>query len=428
VKQKNLFLLVVAVGCGLLAAFLTTQMSARPAAVEQTILLVAAKELPVGTKLDKDKLAELIKKKKVNKADVPLNALTSEDELVGKTVTQSLRPDDFFSVSSVGQVKELVPPDGKHLYTIKLPYEAVGPWVQAGRHIDVVCTHKPPGTTVVRHIKLLPEILVMAVDMDEKPNPATPGKPMINTVTLAANLEESHWLQLAQDAGAHLRLLVRGPDSEKFTKLPDDELYAIFNKKTISKDDYRTQDSGERNSEEPKPEPSTTVVRFPVTVKEAKAGMVIDDEFLNKVMQVQPFAGPIPPDAIVDLKQYKGRVLIQDVMVGRYLTENAIGEKPKLATEVKPPEKVDPKVPPKVEPKPTGPLKPFVKKPVETWDSTIVTGSGTKKVRFVRYEKDGEWVFLGEVDKDGKVTPTTQPNNVQPPPQNSGDDTGGKVS
>ena len=60
-KQKNLFLLVVAVGCGLLAAFLTTQMSARPAAVEQTILLVAAKELPVGTKLDKDKMAELIR-------------------------------------------------------------------------------------------------------------------------------------------------------------------------------------------------------------------------------------------------------------------------------------------------------------------------------------------------------------------------------
>lgn len=424
-KQKNLFLLVVAVGCGLLAAFLTTQMSARPAAVEQAVLLVAAKELPVGTKIEKDKLAELIKKKKVNKADVPMNALTSEDELVGKTVTQSLRTDDFFSVSSVGPVKELVPPEGKHLYTIKLPYEAVGPWVQAGRHVDVVCTHRPPSSQEVRHIKLLPEILVMAVDMDEKPNPATPAKPMINTVTLAANLEESHWLQLAQDAGAHLRLLVRSEQSEKFTKLPDDELYKIFNKKTISKEDFRSQD-GDRNSEEPKPEPSTFSVRFPVAVREVKAGTLIDDDFINKAMQTRPFAPPIPSDAVVDLSQYKGRVVIQDIPIGNYLPERAIGEKPKVA-EVKPPEKVEPKTPEKVEPKPTGPLKPFVKKPIETWDTSIVTGSGTKKVRFVRYEKDGEWVFLGEVDKDGKVTPTAQPNNVQPPSQGGGD-TGGKIS
>lgn len=422
-KQKNLFLLVVAVGCGLLAAFLTTQMSARPAAVEQAILIVAAKELPVGTKLEKDKLAELIKKKKVNKADVPMNALTSEDELIGKTVTTGLRADDFFSVSSVGTAKELVPPEGKHLYTIKLPYEAVGPWVQAGRHVDVVCTHKPPGTQVVRHIKLLPEILVMAVDMDEKPNPATPGKSTINTVTLAAGLEESHWLHLAQDAGAHLRLLVRGEGSEKFKKLPDEELYEIFNKKNITPKDYPDQGSGDSRGGEPKGEPFVAQVRFPVTVKEIKAGTVIDDDFITKAMQTRPFAPPIPPDAVLDLNQYKGRVLIQDLPVGSYLPERAIGEKPKVA-EVKP-EKVEPKVEP---PKAKGPVTQYQKKPVETWDSTIVTGTGTKKVRFVRYEKDGEWVFLGEVDKDGKVTPTTQPNNVQPPSQNSGGDAGGKIS
>ena len=53
--------------------------------------------------------------------------------------------------------------------------------------------------------------------------------------------------------------------------------------------------------------------------------------------------------------------------------------------------------------------------------------SGTKKYRFVMYEKDGEWVFLGEVNKDGTVTSTTQPN-VQPPSPNSGGETGGTIS
>ena len=230
-KQKNLILLVVAVGCGLLAAFLTTQMSAKAPTAEQSEMLVAAKELPVGTKIEKDKIAELIKKKKVNKSEIPLNAVVSEDELIGKTLTQGLRADDYFSISNMVIQRIVEPPAGKHLYTIKLPYEAVGPWVQAGREIDVVCTHKPPGTTVVRHIKLLPSVLVMAVDTEDKPNQTGTGRQVLNTVTLAVSLEESHWLQLAQDAGASLRMLVRGEKSETFAKMPDDDLYALFNNK-----------------------------------------------------------------------------------------------------------------------------------------------------------------------------------------------------
>src|SRR5206468_11176458 len=53
-KQKNLILMVVAVGCGLVAAFLTSQMSARSSAVEQVEVIVAAKDLPVGTMLGKE--------------------------------------------------------------------------------------------------------------------------------------------------------------------------------------------------------------------------------------------------------------------------------------------------------------------------------------------------------------------------------------
>ncbi len=47
-KQKNLILMVVAVGCGLVAAFLTTQINAKPK-VEKIAVWVAAKDLPVGT-------------------------------------------------------------------------------------------------------------------------------------------------------------------------------------------------------------------------------------------------------------------------------------------------------------------------------------------------------------------------------------------
>ena len=59
-KQKNIVLMVVAVGCGLVAAFLTSQMSAKPA-VEKVDVIVAAKDLPVGSQLTREDLKTAIK-------------------------------------------------------------------------------------------------------------------------------------------------------------------------------------------------------------------------------------------------------------------------------------------------------------------------------------------------------------------------------
>ncbi|MFO0937305.1 MAG: hypothetical protein U0798_12415 [Gemmataceae bacterium] len=405
-KQKNLVLLVVAVGCGLLAAFLTTQMTGKTATVEQAEILVAAKELPVGTKFEKDKFAELVKKKKVSRADVPANAAISEDELLGKSLTRGLRPDDFLAVTDVAVQKLMVPPAGKHLYTIKLPYENVGPWVMPGREVDVVCTHRAPGTSVVRHIKLLPELLVMAVDTEDKISPTTGGRTIVNTVTLAGNLDESRWLQLAQDAGAQLRFLVRSENSEKFTKLPDEELEALFNNDLAKLSEAKEKPQPKPTDE---PAPSVITVKYPVVMKDVKAGQVIDDEFITKCMQTQPFVGPAPADVIMDLTPHKGKVLIQDVASGRYLTENVLGAKP----EVKPVE--TPKV--------------AEKKPVEVWDQRFITGSGTKTYRFERFDKKGEWQFKGEVQEDGSVTPVPMPG-LQPKPDAKGGtgESDGKVS
>ena len=65
-KQKNLILMVVAVGCGLVAAFLTSQMSAKPAA-DTTDVVVAAIDIPVGVVIGKDDLGKYLKTKKVAK-------------------------------------------------------------------------------------------------------------------------------------------------------------------------------------------------------------------------------------------------------------------------------------------------------------------------------------------------------------------------
>lgn len=140
-KQKNVILMVVAVACGLAAAVLTTQMTGKPAAPDQVEILAAAKELAVSTKLDKAKVADLVKRKKVNKADVPPNAIDGEEQLIGKYVQRPLRVDDPIYLTDIAdKAPGLSPPAGKHLCTLKLPYEHVGPFIEPGAKVDMFVT------------------------------------------------------------------------------------------------------------------------------------------------------------------------------------------------------------------------------------------------------------------------------------------------
>jgi Flp pilus assembly protein CpaB len=238
VTLKNLFLLSAVIGCGIFTTIQKTAKSGQLARAEQVqqVIFVPAKDLFVGTKLEKEKLAEFIKKKWVSKTEVPPNAILNEYQLIGAQVTRNLKADDCFLTSYVTHKLGLLPPPGKHLYTLKLPYECVGPWVQPGREVDVVCTHRPPRSSVVRHVKFLHKIPVQAVDY----GPSNACMQMFITVTFEAGIYESHWMQMAKDSGALIRLII-DDGCAKFTKPSDDELYELF--KDIAKETKNRQEN-----------------------------------------------------------------------------------------------------------------------------------------------------------------------------------------
>ena len=72
-KQKNLILMGVAVGCGLVAAVLTARMNAGPAPVEKVEVVVPAKDIPVGTMITKDDVSKLFTRKAFPKDGLPPN-------------------------------------------------------------------------------------------------------------------------------------------------------------------------------------------------------------------------------------------------------------------------------------------------------------------------------------------------------------------
>lgn len=421
VKQKNLILLVVAVGCGLLAAFLTTQMSAKPASVEQADVYVAVKEIKVGDKIEKDKISDLITKKKMARADAPIDSVASEEELYGKMFNNSRQAGDVIRTGDVGKFTIVTPPEGKYLYTIRLPYEAVvGPFIQPGSRVDVVATHKAPGTVEIRHFKMLPEVLVIAVDQKAQKTGETTNQ-VLNVLTLATDDSESAWLQLAQDAGASMRFWVRDDKSPRFTRPTEEEFLAFLNNtnRFVKKGETTTVDATPKPvTPEASPEkPIAPPVKIPIAVKEIKAGTTIDDEFLANAMLKNPFASPAPADAILDLLPHKGRVITQDIPMKAYLTEAVLGDKPKTVDTktVETPKVVE-------TPKPEG------KKIAKTWETTITTGSGIKKYRYVMYMGDNDWTLLGEVMDDGSLNngslPALQKNETP-----KGDTAeGGKIS
>ena len=72
-KQKNLILMVVAVGCGLVAAFLTSQMSAKPKDPRPSWSTSwwPARSARPGTRFTKDSLKDQVKRKKYKPEEVP---------------------------------------------------------------------------------------------------------------------------------------------------------------------------------------------------------------------------------------------------------------------------------------------------------------------------------------------------------------------
>src|SRR3954468_3521706 len=119
-KQKNLVLMVVAVGCGLVAAFLTSQMSARSAAVEQVEVIVAAKDLPVGTLLSKEELKTAVKTKKVPKDGLPPAFVTALNALADKRLSRAVRTEETFNPADLSKGGVITLPPGMDMISLQI--------------------------------------------------------------------------------------------------------------------------------------------------------------------------------------------------------------------------------------------------------------------------------------------------------------------
>jgi len=439
VKQKNIVLMVVAVACGLAAAVLTTQMTGKPAAPEQVEILVAAKDLPTNTRLEKDKLAELLKKKKIAKADVPQEgAFFNEEELLDKYLVRPRGTNDTIFPTDLSDKRVgLVPPKGKHLCTVKLPYEQVGPFIEPQSHVDLFVTVQQQTWARARQFPLLTDVLVMAVDttyvqgggngQGGQPGKQGDGRGQINTLTVALSPEESRWIDITIQLQGRIKVLVRGEDSEKIKQLTDDELAHLF----FDPDAANSLNQQDGNGGKSK----TVKLWVPKTF--LPAGTAITEESIKESFREKVFDEPEKgKGAVTDLAEYLGMYLLKDVEQGDPIPVAGLGErpaeksKPAPATQGTPDGPVTAADPPRVAKRNEVAPRPhkYVRVPIKVWEPQISSPKGVEKHRYVMFDETEGWVYQGVLDKDGKVVPGPAPEKLPDAPKDDKDGKDGKIS
>ncbi|QDU18571.1 Flp pilus assembly protein CpaB [Urbifossiella limnaea] len=394
-KQKNLILMVVAVGCGLVAAFLTSQMNAKPQ-VETVDVVVAATDIPVGVGIGKEDLQKYFKTKKVSKDAVPTDIIESPEEAVERRLSRPIRAEETISRKDLMKGGIRLPP-GKQLLTLQLDTaRAAAGLAQPGAKVDVLAFVSLNNKLTA--MPILTNMLILAVNGQTTIDPNTQAT-AVNTVSFAADRKQGLVLELAKGRGCQMSLLLRNPDEvtdndksfnidEVITLLQDDKnpagvaLAGEGGRKTDAVSLTKPETPAPTPAPEvaPTPTPKPETVRVPYALVDIKGGTELTADLIadETVFGTRELPKDVAGDAVTDLSTVAGKTLRSGLGKGQWVTPGLVGD---------PLPKLDPPPPPVT--KAPEPVRP-------TRDVTVHTGTGSKTFRYEEWAP-GRWRLVGEV-------------------------------
>jgi pilus assembly protein CpaB len=210
-RSKTLILMFVAIGCGLVASYMTSRLIAdrgKENEEEKVTVLVARQNITMGTLLKEPE--QLFEEKQFTKGEEPKRAIRTFDELRDRRMNkpigaeQFVTPDDVIDKSQDGFAYGL--PKGKRAISFKVNVDTiVGGFVLPHSHVDIVSVIKRNEEQFSRII--LQNVLVLAVDtMDRRPDDKQAV--VSSTVTVMVTPTEAEKISLATELGT-LRLILR---------------------------------------------------------------------------------------------------------------------------------------------------------------------------------------------------------------------------
>ncbi|MBM3983178.1 MAG: Flp pilus assembly protein CpaB [Planctomycetes bacterium] len=430
-KQKNVVLMVVAVGCGLVAAFLTSQMSAK-GKVETVDVVVAKKDIPVGTTITRDEAPNLLEYKKMPKDGLPPAYVGTIEELYDKRLSRPVRAKETFNPQDLVKGGAIMLPPGHNMVSMSVGVsQAAAGFVGPGSRVNVLATVRLDNK--MHAFPLLVNMLVIAVNSTTVYENGNNGAfPNLSMVSFAVKGKESLLLSLAKTRGCALELELRHPDAatdetnekrvEENIKLLTGDKEEVGIKGASPSDVKSPEDNKPKNpqgtpaetpKETPKPDlkPETPVAPYPtpkvvtvqvlVATKDIAAGTDVTSDLLADSFEMKEYPIGVATDALNDLKPALGKVFKFGVAKGQWVTGNMVGLpglKPSPQDTFTPPKpgpvaNADPVRPdPKVEPKTD--VKPPVQKKYH--DVAVHDAKGTV---IWRYEEvgPGKWKKVAEL-------------------------------
>jgi pilus assembly protein CpaB len=316
-KSKNMVLMFVAIGCGLAAAFLTAKLSGG-SAPDTVDVIVAKKELPVGTLLDEKELESMLGTQKFPKANLPPDIINNADDLKGKKLNRTLKAGNFFSMGDVGADSGIKLPEGFSKYAIRTDgVKAVAGFVQPGDKVDVILT-EVQNNGKAKSGMILREMLVLAVDTRARRTENGEAVLQVQSVCLAVTPKQSLTLSSAEKRG-EVKLLLRDPASPDTSNIVATTVIPGFD-----------------NKEAPG-EPGAAPVKL-VTVVVSKGEVAENTQVTAENFEELFITREIPEDAVLSEDQVKDKTQVY----GKYLRKHLDPKMPLYASWLSN-EKIEPK-------------------------------------------------------------------------------------
>jgi pilus assembly protein CpaB len=210
-RPKSLLLLVLALGCGLIASIGISQVMERRNAggsnVETVDVLVAKVEIPVGDAIK----AESVKLLAVPKNLVPADSYTKIEDIQGKRTKSKLLVDEIIRTARLADGKDTQVPDGFRVVTIKTTADRGGNLLKPGDRVDVqvyLRAGSVPGVTQPSLRTFLGDVRVFAVDAKTEAADDEAGGAAMRTVSLLVNPEQAEKVTFASNIG-QVQLVMR---------------------------------------------------------------------------------------------------------------------------------------------------------------------------------------------------------------------------
>ncbi len=394
-KQKNVILMVVAVGCGLVAAFLTSQMSAKP--IDQVEVVVAAKDLAVGTTLTREDLKDLVKVVKRPKEGLSPTAVLNPEDLVDKRLSRPVRADETINSADLNKGAVITLPPGHDMVSLQVgAAQAAAGFVGPGSRVNVLATLRLG--TELKAFPLLVNMLVVAVDTNVAYVKDSNGTfPTMSMVSFAVKGKEALLLSLAKSRGCTIELMLRhqdkNPDDDKkynideVIKLLSDEKEKADIKGAVSNGDGTKKDPVALPAKDPvETQPMVVMVKVLVAKSDIAPNTEITKDLIADAFEEKKLPKEFAGNALGDLEEALGKFLKTGVSKGQWVTPGMVGiQVPKsMPQESFDPKPADPKTPPA----------PVVKR--KTHDVTIHTAGGAMVMRYEEVTP-GQWKKVAEL-------------------------------